>query len=254
MMSRIVKGQNAGRRPPCCFCALAMVMAALAVSAWQLGSPIAAGAEEEAAPSRSAADEQEVSKQDASSPNKPVIPSGTRKLEQDATILNEGERPSWVGRTPFREGGDEFLPVSGDMASTKEKAVTSLYEHACLTLRQYAVRSIGQREAAAFVTPADAKAQLEQNIFVDEIVSPTFGKVYQAHGLIHVSPQFTAKLEQIRRRSEQADRVAATSVLSAGLFAVMGLAAWWLGRHHRGAQHRPWTAVERPVGMTGEVR
>ena len=248
-MSRIVKSQDVGRRPPCYFCALAMVMAALAVSAWQLGSPTAAGAEKADAPQRSATD-----KQGASSSSKPSIPSGTRKLEQDATILNEKERPSWVGHTPFREGGDEFLPVSGDMASTKEKAVTSLYEHACLALRQYAVRSIGQREAAAFVTPADAKAQLEKNIFVDEIVSPTFGKVYQAHGLIHVSPQFTAKLEQVRRRTEQADRVAATSVLSAGLFAVMGLAAWWLGRRHRGAQHRPWTAVERPVGMTGEVR
>ncbi len=174
----------------------------------------------------------------------PAPPSG-------ATIVNEGQRPGWIGRRPYREGRNFYIWVSGQMASTKNKARRLLDDAMHDQAVRYAESYVNHGRGLEFITPDYVTAMLEAETFVDEIQSPTFGTMYQAHGLLRMRPEFFSKLDKVKREAEQGERVLFTSMLSGGVVVVMAGAAFWLTRRYPAPMGTPWSSTHQVVEHRG---
>ncbi len=174
-----------------------------------------------------------------------------------ATVLNEDERPAWVGREPWTEAGLFRIWVEGEPGATPEEAKKLLERALVARVHRYARNHPVSSGSIDFITTQYVREELmAEEAFYDEIMSPTFGKLYRGHGLLGLSPEFIAKLDDVKREAEQRERVEATAVLGGGVLLVMALGALFLSRKSHMSPGMLWqpargVVVERSDHLVG---
>ena len=197
-------------------------------AAQEEAKPSAEAATAPAAPTSAEPSSTEGSGAPPASPALPTSPSPSSSdpiIESpptDAVVIPPG-RPTWIEQEPQTTGsGTHTIWVTSFPYKRHVDALHGLDDELAKEINRYIADHVGSELAPTFLrydsTAIRRRLVKSENIYEEEIISPTTGKMHQIHALIEIDQNFRQQLDQ------QWQRVRATTRLTQlGLFAGAGL-------------------------------